>query len=71
MTYVKKEPSYSSVPDDLPILLDVPTVARLTGLNQKAVRDNLSRGVFKGVKLGGVWRVNRDELMEKLGVKCA
>ena len=53
---------------NLPILMTTEQVARLMGVTPKFVRDCLTRNQIKGSKVGGVWRVNRDALLEQLGL---
>ena len=52
-----------------PVLLTTEQVARLMGVTPKFVRDCLTRKQIKGSKVGGVWRVNRDALLEQLGLR--
>lgn len=37
--------------------LSVPELARLTGFDPRAIRGQLARGAWPGVRVGAVWRV--------------
>ena len=56
------------VPTDLPVMLDVKTAAEIWDGSQKFIRDQLRKGVIRGTKLGGSWRINRDEFLEQCGL---
>lgn len=49
-------------------MIGTPEAARLIGCSEKHVRTLCMRGELKGVKLGKCWHVNRQHLMEKLGL---
>lgn len=53
---------------NLPVLMSTKQTAALTGTTDKFVRDMCANGGFKAVKLGGVWRVNRDALLAQCGL---
>lgn len=45
--------------------------ARLIGCTPKHVRELCMRGELEGVRLGKCWHVNRQALMERLGLSQA
>lgn len=60
-----KQGAYGEIPRDLPMLL-TPTVAgRILNCSDKHVRDLCNKGEIKAVKTGGLWRINRDALLEQ------
>ena len=54
--------------ENLPVFLHTDTVAELTGLTPKCIRDLCTKGEITAVKLGATWIINRDKLLEKLSV---
>lgn len=58
----------TTVPNDLPLMLTVKDAASIGGFCQKFVRDMCVKGEIKSVKIGGAWRVNRDEYLAQLGL---
>ena len=58
----------TTMPDNLPLLLDTRTFAELANISTKHVRDLLAKGVVKGVRLGTAWRIPRDEALVFLGL---
>ena len=52
--------------EGLPSLLDVPTVAGLLGMTNKAIYAWLRQGKLPGYKLNGSWVIVRDELRDQL-----
>lgn len=53
------------------MMLDADQAASLANCSPKHIRDLLRAGKLQGVKLGNVWRVNRDALLENLGLAGA
>lgn len=49
-------------------LINAPEVARLCGINETTVRKNATNGSlgFKGVRIGGLWKFSRAEILEHL-----
>jgi excisionase family DNA binding protein len=49
-------------------LINAPEVARLCGVNETTIRKNATNGSlgFKGVKIGGLWKFSRAEILEHL-----
>lgn len=49
-------------------LINAPEVARLCGINETTVRKNATNGSlgFKGVRIGGLWKFSRAEVLEHL-----
>jgi len=49
-------------------LINAPEVARLCGVNETTIRKNATNGTlgFKGVRIGGLWKFSRAEVLEHL-----
>jgi excisionase family DNA binding protein len=52
---------------ELPVLLDLPTVARLLGKTVERVRRLAASGEIPATKACGEWRIRKDEIMLALG----
>ena len=52
---------------ELPVLLDLPLVARLLGKKVECVRRMAASGELPATKAGGEWRVRKDNMMLALG----
>lgn len=50
------------------LFLEVADCAEILGTTPKFVRQNLQRGRIPGIKIGGIWRVNRAEFMKRFGI---
>ncbi|MCI0342780.1 MAG: helix-turn-helix domain-containing protein [Planctomycetales bacterium] len=55
---------FTSPPDGLPPLLDVPAVAAWLGLAPNWIRAAAGRKAIPAVKVGGAWRFSRETLGE-------
>ncbi|MBR3317962.1 MAG: helix-turn-helix domain-containing protein [Atopobiaceae bacterium] len=64
----RKEQGISTLPESLPLLIDVATTARLGGWSQPFVRTLCRSGELPAVHVGNTWRVRRDDLLEQLGL---
>lgn len=53
---------------ELPELLDSKTAALISNTSIKTIHDMCRAGKIKGVQLTKVWRINRDSLLEYLGL---
>ena len=49
-------------------LINTPEVARLCGVNETTIRKNAANGSlgFKGVRIGGLWKFSKTEVLEHL-----
>ena len=49
-------------------LINAPEVARLCGVNETTIRKNATNGSlgFKGVRIGGLWKFSKTEVLEHL-----
>lgn len=49
-------------------LINAPEVARLCGIDATTVRKNAENGKlgFKGVRIGGLWKFSKTEILEHL-----
>lgn len=54
---------------EVPVILDIPYVSVLLGVNPETVRRTLFRGDLKGTKVGREWRINKADVMEFVGAK--
>ena len=54
--------------EELPPLMDTTQAARLLGVTRHCVTDLCNRGDIKAVRIGRVWRINRDALLDKCGM---
>ena len=52
---------------ELPVLLDLPTVARLLGKKVECLRRLAAAGEIPATKACGEWRIRKDEIMLTLG----
>lgn len=52
----------------LPLLLPIETARQIPGLSDRGMRMLCENGKVKAVKMGRVWRVNRDSLLEFCGL---
>ena len=66
-----RDTCYREIPRDLPVMLDVETSSNIANCSPRHIREMLQSGKLQGVKLGKVWRVNRDALLEMLGLVTA
>lgn len=53
--------------DDVPIILDVATVALILGMPYESVRKSVQNGIIPACKVGTLWRITKKSLMEYLG----
>lgn len=60
---------YTTLPSDLPILIDVPTAARIRGNSEAFIRRECARGNIRATKLGRSWRIHRDSFLQLCGLK--
>lgn len=58
----------SALPNDLALLIDANQAARIASTSAKCIRDRCKDGTIKAVKVGRVWRINRDEFLKQLGL---
>lgn len=58
----------TTVPENLPMLLDSEQAAALANCSAKHIRELLRDGRLQGAKVGNLWRVNRDALLQMLGL---
>ena len=61
----------TTVPENLPVMLEVKDAAALANCSGKHIREMLRAGKLEGVRLGNTWRVNRDALLKRLGLVAA
>lgn len=54
---------------DLPPLLSTDKVASILGITRAGVIKMLERGDLPGIQIGRLWKIYRDQLLEKLGYK--
>lgn len=65
---------YPSIPTDteglraLPLLLDIETARQMPNVSGRYMRTLCEEGKVKAVKMGKVWRVNRDSLIAFCGL---
>lgn len=65
---------YAAIPTDvgdlksLPLLLPIETAKGIPGVSDRYIRKLCEDGTVKAVKMGRVWRVNRDSLLEFCGL---
>lgn len=58
--------------EDVPVIMDVPFVARLLGFTPDKISRKCAKGEIPAHKIFSKWRINKDELIEyisKQGVK--
>ena len=55
--------------DDVPVVMDLAMVGRLLGMNYVTLKSHCAKGKIPAVKVGGSWRVNKQQLMRHLGVE--
>ena len=61
----------ATIPDDLALLIDANQAARIASTSAKFIRDRCKDGTIKAVKIGRVWRINRDEFLKQFGLSGA
>ena len=67
--YCKTEPTTDmQAVRDLPIFPTIKQFAPIVNLSTKGLSDLCREGQFPAVKLGGAWRIKRDEALELLGL---
>ena len=59
----------TTLPDNLPIMLDANTCAAIVGTSAKCIRDRCAKGDIRAVKIGRVWRIERDSFLAQLGLQ--
>lgn len=52
----------------LPLMLPIETAKQIPGCSDRYMRDMCEKKKVKAVKMGRVWRVNRDSLLEFCGL---
>lgn len=52
----------------LPVLLNIETASGIPQISDRQMRKWCEDGTIKAVKMGRVWRVNRDSLLEFCGL---
>lgn len=55
--------------ENVPVLVDLPFVAALFGVSHERARTLCTSGTIPAFKVGGMWRVNKRELMRFCGEK--
>lgn len=63
-----RKPKYFTSWDDVPIILDVATVALILGMPYETVRKFVQNGIIPASKVGSLWRITKKSLMEYLEV---
>lgn len=58
----------STIPNDLALLIDANQAAGIANTSAKFIRDRCKDGTIKAVKVGRVWRINRDEFLKQFGL---
>ena len=53
---------------NLPPLIGVKATASFLGVSERLVRSLCATGNIKAVKVGAVWRINRDALLAQCGL---
>ena len=64
-----KKPRYFTSWEDVPIILDIATSALILGIPYDSVRKLIREGTIPASKIGKLWRITKEALMEYLGVK--
>lgn len=59
---------YTTLPNNLPILIDVPIAARIRGNSEAFIRRECCKGNIKATKLGRSWRIHRDAFLKQCGL---
>ena len=49
---------------EIPVFMDLPFVSRLLGFSPETLQKRCQRGTFPASKIGGEWRVVRDDLIK-------
>ena len=53
---------------EVPVILDVPAVCVILGVTEDTVQKLLRKGILKGFEVIRVWRINKKDLMEYIGI---
>ena len=64
-----RKPKYFTSWEDVPIVLDISTVAIILGMPYETVRKYVVKGVIPASKIGSLWRITKDSLMTYLDVQ--
>lgn len=54
--------------EDLPQLVSCKQLAQVCGVSERHIARMCEAGELKSVKLGRIWRINRDAVAERLGL---
>lgn len=58
----------ATIPADLGLLIDANQAASIASVSPKFIRDRCQDGTIKAVKIGRVWRINRDAFLLQFGL---
>lgn len=59
----KKNQDYIYNWDEVPLILDIPSLMQLLGCSREKVRLECESGRLPAFKVGGMWRVRKDDLI--------
>lgn len=60
--------SYTRLPDDLPMMLDISTAAAIRNNSYRFILNKCVSGEIKANKIGTSWRINRNEFLRQCGL---
>lgn len=55
---------------DLPVMPSIQQFAPVVNLSEKGLSDLCREGTFPAVKVGGTWRIRRDDALKFLGFEA-
>lgn len=64
---LRKKPNYFTSWDDVPIVMDVATAARILAVPYECLRMKVQRGELPASKVGTLWRITKTSLMKYVG----
>ena len=64
---LRKKPNYFTSWDDVPIVMDVATAARILAVPYECLRMKVKRRELPAIKIGTLWRITKTSLMKYVG----
>ena len=64
---IRRKPNYFTSWDDVPIVMDIATAAKILAVPYESLRSKVQRGDFPASKVGTLWRVTKTALMQYVG----
>ena len=64
---IRRKPNYFTSWDDVPIVMDIATAAKILAVPYESLRTKVQQGEFPASKVGTLWRITKTALMQYVG----